>query len=164
MIPNHPNATPKRKSAQQKRVARNQEALQALLLSMGVPVVGVAEVKPLPWEIKPIRLADLVAIKIPRNHVFTKRVCDALDMDARQLANILGLDVRRLVKYKPLERGALMAVESNDTITWSRLAMYLNFRLGTLLGLREELQRKLRDSVQTHVTNRLKREANDPNP
>ena len=80
-------------------------------------------------------------LKVPKQH-FLARVLEALDMSEYGAPGKLGIDVYELQALLRKGRGDTLPV--GEAETWERIYAYVTERMGLLLAVREELQRKLR--------------------
>ena len=76
-------------------------------------------------------------------HSFIERVSHALDLDPYSLAKATGVDYNDILTIWNAQRGELVALDSD--IMWTQIADYVDKRIGYLMAVREEFQRKLLD-------------------
>jgi len=93
-------------------------------------------------------------IEKPRAPGFLERVLDALDEDEVALAARLGIRVREIRKLETLDRGT--HIELNRDIIWTILSDHVDERIGKLISIREEMNRKLSGDRKRQITQRLR--------
>lgn len=84
---------------------------------------------------------------------FFKRVCTALDIPVDMLVKRLNVTKRELATLESAERHHLAPVYSDPM--WPTLYDYVSKRLGALLAVREELNRKLANDRRKVLARRL---------
>ncbi len=72
---------------------------------------------------------------------FIERVANALDLDPFALAKVTGVDYADIEAIWPKSRGETVALDSD--IMWTQIAEYVDKRIGQLVAVREEFNRKL---------------------
>lgn len=85
---------------------------------------------------------------------FLQRVLEALDCDIAYLAKELGIPYQDLLDIWKGSRLKIIAVDQDAA--WVKIADYVDLRIGAMLSVREELQRKLNLERKQRAIHRLR--------
>lgn len=87
------------------------------------------------------------------NRTFVGRICAAVGKPRADLAKLLGVKESDLARLAKTERKELAGMDEDPM--WTRLAEYVDKRIGLLLAVREELNRKLAEDRQKKLARRI---------
>jgi hypothetical protein len=85
---------------------------------------------------------------------FLQRILDALDMTAEQAASRFAFALGDLQQMRHGTRGQIAAVDQDEI--WVVFADYIDARMGQMVSVREELQRKMSTERKKRLVNRMR--------
>lgn len=81
---------------------------------------------------------------------FLWRICHALDEPPRMLAKNAGVDYKELLPLLDGQRSMLVDIDRDEV--WWRISEYVSRKMGSLMAIREELNRALQADRVKRVT------------